>query len=209
MSTSVPYPSDPYPATTPPPPSAAVPAESIAESSSWRAAFWIAIGGAITSVVVGIMIMIWPDATLKVVAVLFGVWVLLHGVVRIVQAVVPSVRDGAERALLGVIGILFVMAGIIALRNLLASLAFLVTIVGLMWLIGGIVDLVAAFGRSGAGNRLPNAVLGVLSVLGALVLLLWPGLTLSALVYLTGIWMVVMGLVQVGLVLRARRSLTV
>jgi uncharacterized membrane protein HdeD (DUF308 family) len=207
MSTSVPYPPNPYPSESYPTTTAAA-SEAAALDSAARAAWWLAIGGAVTSVVLGVMMMAWPKATLEVVAALFGVWLLLNGVLRIVQAITATAREGAERAILGVIGVFFVVAGVIALRNLLVSLAVVITLVGLMWLIGGIVELVSAFSRRASGDRLWHVVLGGLSIVGALVVLVWPGLSLVTLVYVTGAWMIIMGLVQLALVFWARRTLT-
>jgi uncharacterized membrane protein HdeD (DUF308 family) len=207
MSTSVPYPPETYPSEPHPPAvSASADQSAAADESAVRVAGWLALGGAVTSVVLGIMMIAWPEATLKVVAALFGIWLLLQGVARIVQAVTASARDGAERALLGVVGILFVLAGVIALRNLLGSLAVVATLVGLMWLVGGILELISAFGKRGSGDRMTRVLLGAVSILGALVVLVWPDLSLMTLVYLTGAWMVIMGLLQAGLVIWARRS---
>lgn len=208
MSTSVPYPPDPYPSEPYPPIAGAAAPEAAALHSAVRVGWWLALGAAVIGVVLGVMMMAWPEATLKVVAALFGVWLLLHGVVRIVQAITASAREGSERAILGVIGVLFVIAGVIALRNLLVSLAVVITLVGLMWLIGGIVELVGAFAGHG-GYRLWHAVLGCLSIVAALVVLVWPDLSLLTLVYVTGAWMIIMGLIQAALVIGARRSLTV
>src|SRR4051812_6083655 len=154
----------------PPETDAVNPASPVAVSDrAERAAWWLALTAAVVGVVVGIMIIAWPEATLKVVAVLFGLWLLAHGVVRIVQAVSGGGRDGGERAILGVIGIFFVVAGVVALRNLLASLALIVTLIGLMWLIGGLVEVVSAFGSRRSAHRMWYVALGALSVLAGIV----------------------------------------
>ncbi len=174
-----------------------------------RSAWWLALGASLLGVAIGVMMVAWPAATLQVVAALFGIWLLVHGVVRIVQAISGRGRDGAGRALLGVIGLFFVVAGVVALRNLLVSPALVITLIGLMWLIGGLVELVTALaGPGGGGHRLGRAALGVLSIGAGLVVLVWPGLSLRTLVAVTGLWLIVMGLVQVGLVLWTRRALT-
>jgi len=208
MSASDPYTPDPYPA------------EALATGpvdASWHAAgldsseklaWWLALTAALFGLVVGVMMVAWPEATLKVVAVLFGAWLLLHGLVRIVQAITGSDEDGARRALSAMFGVIFVVAGVIALRNLLASLAVLVTIIGLMWLIGGIVELISAFGGPGGGFRWWRIALGALSIVAALVVLVWPDLSLVALVYLTGAWLILTSLLQVALVMWARRSVS-
>ena len=202
MTASVPYPSDSYPAEP-----VAAPAGRGALDAAERAAFWLALTAAVLGIVVGILIMVWPAATLKVIAVLFGAWLLVHGLVRIVQAVAGGGRDGTERAILGLVGVFFVGAGVLALRNLLVSLVVIATVIGLMWLLGGIVDLIAAFSGPGGGYRLWRIALGVLSILAALIILVWPDLTLVTLVYISGIWLIVMGVIQIGMVFWARRSL--
>jgi uncharacterized membrane protein HdeD (DUF308 family) len=207
MSASVPYPPDPYPAESYPPEAVPVAAGTTTLESAERAAWWLALAAAVLGVAVGIMIMVWPEATLKVVAVLFGAWLVLHGVVRIVQAIAGGGRQGTERAILGAVGVFFVIAGVIALRNLLVSLAVIVTVIGLMWLLSGIVELISAFGGPRGGVRWWRVALGALSIVAALVVLVWPDLTLITLVYLTGIWLIVMGVIQVGMVVWARRSL--
>jgi short repeat uncharacterized protein DUF308 len=207
MSASAPYPPETDPAQPlgtdavgPPPPVAVT---DRAEQAAW----WLALIAAVVGVVVGVMIIAWPEATLKVVAVLFGLWLLIHGVVRIVQAVVGHGRDGGERAVLGAIGLFFVVAGVIALRNLLASLVLIVTLIGLMWLIGGVMELISAIGGARGPYRAWHVALGALSIIAGIVVLAWPDLSLTSLIYISGIWMVVMGLLQVALLFVARRGI--
>jgi uncharacterized membrane protein HdeD (DUF308 family) len=202
MSASVPYPPDTYAAESYPPVAGTAPDP--VERSAW----WLALGASVLGVVIGVVMIVWPTATLHVVAALFGIWLLLHGVVRIVQAISGRGRDGAERALLGVIGVFFVIAGVVALRNLLVSLTLVVTVIGLMWLLGGIMEVISAIGGSRGGYRAWHVVLGLLSIAAGLVVLIWPDLSLQTLVYITGAWLIVMGLIQVALVVWARRALT-
>jgi uncharacterized membrane protein HdeD (DUF308 family) len=208
MSASVPYSPDPYPADT----YAADPVDESRHAGgldpSEKLAWWLALAAALFGLVVGVMMVAWPEATLKVVAVLFGAWLLIHGVVRIVQAITGSDEDGARRAFLAVFGVVFVIAGVIALRNLLVSLSVLVTIIGLMWLIGGIVELISAFSGPGGGIRLWRITLSALSIIAALVVLVWPDLSLVTLVYVTGIYLILMGMLQVAMVLWARRAMS-
>jgi Short repeat of unknown function (DUF308) len=51
-----------------------------------RTLFWLALLAGVGSVVVGVLMLVWPDATLGVAAVLFGLWLLVHGVLRIAEA---------------------------------------------------------------------------------------------------------------------------
>jgi uncharacterized membrane protein HdeD (DUF308 family) len=103
MSASVPYSPDKYPAETISSDAVTSARETGAPESAERAAWWLALGAAVLGVVIGVMMMAWPEATLKVVAALFGAWLLLHGVMRLVQAITGTARGGGERAILGVI----------------------------------------------------------------------------------------------------------
>ena len=174
-------------------------------ASTDRTMWMLGIAASVVSVVLGIMVLVWPDATLLVGAVLFGVCLLVHGIVDIVDAVTARTEDGVTRALSAVVGVLLVIGGVICLRNVLASLLTIATLIGITWLISGILALVSAFGSRYSGNaRAMVAVLGAVSVVGGLVVLLWPKLTLVTLVYLLGIWLIVMGIVQFVIVLRTR-----
>ncbi|MEH1126453.1 HdeD family acid-resistance protein [Micromonospora sp. CPCC 206061] len=198
MSATLPYQSG-YAVSTPP-----------ERQDAWigRALFWLALLAGVASVVVGVLMLVWPDATLGVAAVLFGLWLLVHGVLRIAEAVMATWANPGARALAGIVGVLFVVAGVLCLRDLLVSLAVVVTLIGVTWLVAGLIELAGAVTAPGtAAERAMGAVLpGALSILGGIAVLVWPRISLLTIVYVTGIWLIVMGLVQVYLVVRARRT---
>ncbi|MBM2622004.1 DUF308 domain-containing protein [Actinoplanes sp. LDG1-06] len=173
--------------------------------SATRAFWWLGIAGALTSIVLGVLALVWPGETLFVGAAIFGVWLLVHGVINIMQALTSDREDGAARALTAVVGVLFVVAGVICLRNVVVSLIVIATLIGISWLIGGITGVVNAFaGGYDATGRLVVGLLGAVTILGGLVVLFWPGPSLATIVWLTGIWLLVMGVIQLVLVLRHR-----
>lgn len=170
-------------------------------------AWGLAIAGAVTSVVLGILMLVWPDATLLVGAVLFGIWLVVHGIVDIVQAFTEREADGVERAFYAIVGVLFLVGGVVCLRNLTVSLLTIATIIGITWLIGGLVALITAFGSRFSGTtRWVAGLLGAVSIVGGLVVLVWPDMSLLTLVYITGIWLILMGIVQFVMALRLRSS---
>ncbi|SHN46509.1 HdeD family acid-resistance protein [Cryptosporangium aurantiacum] len=177
------------------------------DSRNWeRVLWWLALAGAAASVVVGLLMTFWPDATLYLGAVLFGLWLIVHGIIHLARAI-TSHADAAIRALDGVLGVLFVVAGIVCLRHIVTSLLVLATVIGLTWLIEGVIVVASTFGSRYTGRtRVVVGVLGGVAILGGLVVLLWPELTLVAMVVFTGIWLIVVGLVQLFLVLQLRRE---
>jgi uncharacterized membrane protein HdeD (DUF308 family) len=173
--------------------------------SAERSLWWLAAAGAATSIILGVVALAWPGETLYVGAAIFGIWLLVHGVINLVQAVTATREDGVARALTAVIGVLFLVAGVICLRNLLVSLLAIATLIGIAWLIGGLTSLVNAFtGPYETGGRVVVALLGAVTILGGLVVLIWPGPSLATIVWLTGIWLIVMGFMQLFLVVRHR-----
>ncbi|MCU7729264.1 DUF308 domain-containing protein [Actinoplanes sp. KI2] len=169
--------------------------------------WWLALSGAVVSLVFGILFLVWPDETLHVGAVLFGLWLLFHGIVYLVNAITARGADGLHRALRGVIGLLFIIGGIVCLRDVVVSLLVIATIIGISWLVGGVIALIEAFADfRGGPARWLLALLGGLSVLGGLIVLIWPGPSLTTIVVLTGIWLLLLGAMQLVLVLRSRPS---
>jgi len=205
MSASLPYRPSPVAGA----PYFATPPTDAADRRAERTLFGIAIAGAVVGILLGIAMFIWPDVTLGVAAALFGAWLLVHGIVRIIQSIAGFGADTGSRVLAGVAGVLFVVAGVLCLRNLLTSLAVVVTLIGVAWLVAGIVELAVAFvAPGGIRERVwSTAVPGIISILGGIAVLVWPQITLTALVYFMALWLVLIGLVQLFIVMRAHRAL--
>ncbi len=160
---------------------------------------------AATTLVLGIMVLAWPGATLVVAAVLFAVQLLAGGVVNIVQAIATDEASGGQRALLAVLGAFAVLVGLLALRSPLQTLAAMALIIGAWWLASGLVEVVAAFGRD-VPHRVWKALGGLVSVVAGIVVLTQPAMSLATLVLVLGIWLVVEGLVLAVAALTLRRA---
>jgi len=171
----------------------------------WRR---LALAGGVVSVLLGLVLLVWPKETLVVVAVLLGLWLVISGVVQIVQAALLSDRSGGTRVLEALTGLLLVVVGVLCLRHLANTLELLAALVGIAWLLLGFVQLWSAlFGPARGWSRAAGAILGGTAVLGGLLVLIWPGITLLVLVWLAGAWLVVLGAVQLVLAWRARNTI--
>ena len=174
-------------------------------------AWWrrLAMLGGVISVVLGLILMIWPEATLTVVAVLVGLWLLLAGAVRIAQAAfIPEGRGAGSRVLQAIVGVLFVVLGVVCMRNLTKSLVLVGLIIGVGWLFGGVIEIFAAFSPLTHGwGRVGALLLGLITITGAFVVMFWPAPSLTVLVWLAGLWFVAIGLAQLLLAWQADRVL--
>jgi uncharacterized membrane protein HdeD (DUF308 family) len=173
-----------------------------------RDLWWIRLVLGMVAFGVGVMVITWPEATVTVVAVLFGVNLLIDGCLHVVQAILTSSGSGAARALYGLLGALFIVIGVLCLRNLLQSLTVLVVLVGVSWLLAGIFELIITLSSGPPSTWNTRTALdlgtGAVALIAGVIVLVYPQLTLGALVILLGISLVVSGVVSVVNAFRQR-----
>lgn len=156
-----------------------------------KGALWIR---AILSIVLGILILVWPDKTLEVVAVLFGLYFFIVGIVRIVVGLAGRTLSPGVRILDVVLGLLLVVAGVFAIKNPLATLVALGIIVGISWIIEGVI---AVSETANDSSKWFGTVLGVLSAVAGVIILFAPLDSLVILTIIGGITLLVTGVFQV------------
>ncbi|WP_250549147.1 HdeD family acid-resistance protein [Pseudonocardia sp. H11422] len=104
---------------------------------------WAIALGALT-IVAGLLVLIWPRQTVAVLAVILGLELIVVGIFRIVAAFSLQGVSGGARALVMALGVLAVVVGILVLLRPLQTAALVAVLVGLFWVISGIVDIVRA-----------------------------------------------------------------
>jgi uncharacterized membrane protein HdeD (DUF308 family) len=181
---------------------AADPAQVLAAlGRSWT---WI-LASAVATLVPGILLLVWPEATLHVVAVLIGLYLLAAGAFRFVETFARQEHGHRLPSLL--LAVLCVLAGVLCLRNPLQTITALSLIVGLVWLVSGMLTLYTAL----AARDLPHRgfVLGVavLGIVAGIVVLALPAESARALTRLLGLWLVLLGLAEAALALAWRAAL--
>lgn len=152
----------------------------------------------------GIALLVWPHASLTVFAALLAIQLIVVGIVRIVQAISLDRRDGAARALIGLLGGIALIVGLLILRDPLQSVVVLTMILGAFWVIAGVIDLLQAFTGAEQEGRGWDVLTGVLSILFGGFLIIATDVSLKLLVLLVGIWLVVVGLIAVVAAFRLR-----
>ena len=156
----------------------------------------------------GVVILLWPEATLKVVAILFGAELVVVGAMRIWTAVVSTTVDGWLRAVLFLVGVVILVAGVICLRNPFVSLLSLVILISLAWLVDGIGQLIVAGSPTVSRARWLHVLSGIVLIAGAMVILFWPELALLTFTALGGWLLVIFGVMTAGSALSERRRVT-
>ena len=171
-----------------------------------RAWGWVLAFGIIT-VLIGIATLVWPGRTLVVVAVLFGIQLIVMGIFRFVGAFASDDLTGGTRVLLALLGVLSLIIGLYAVRHVLVTLLALALLLGIFWIASGAVELFTALSHRTMRGRGWTAFMGILSILAGIVVLSYPGISLLVLAVVLSIWLLVFGVMQISLAFQIR-SLT-
>ncbi|MFI8946731.1 HdeD family acid-resistance protein [Streptomyces sp. NPDC053750] len=167
---------------------------------SWT---WL-MASALATLVPGILVLVWPEATLHVLAVLIGLYLLLTGVFRFVAV---FAREGHDRLTGLLLAVLYLLAGVLCLRNPLQTVAALSLIVGMVWLVSGILTFYAALVTENLPHRGLVMGVAVLVVVAGIVVLALPAESARALTRLLGLWLVLLGLAEAVVALGWRSAL--
>ncbi|GAB3112177.1 hypothetical protein GCM10027160_13930 [Streptomyces calidiresistens] len=164
----------------------------------WGSALLLGLG----AIALGVIALVWPGRTVAVLGVLFGIYLLINGIVLFVNALGPRFTGGT-RWLMFLSGTASVILGLLCFRSVAQSVVLLALWISIGWLFRGGAELAAAAaGGPGAGW---SAAMGVLSVLAGAVLLIFPIESVLVLAVVAGCWLIAIGLLEVVLALRLRR----
>jgi uncharacterized membrane protein HdeD (DUF308 family) len=163
------------------------------EQQLWK---WKLVAGLLT-VVLGGIVLAWPGPTILVASTLLGVYLLLSGFTELFLAFTLP-WSTATRILLFITGALSLVLAVLSFRHFGDAYAILLLSIwiGIGFIFQGVSAVAVSIGEQNLPGRGWYAVLGVISVIGGFVVLVWPFDSIVVLALVTGVWLVVMGLVQ-------------
>ena len=164
----------------------------------------IMLVGAAVTFVLGLILVIWPHATITVVAVLLGIQLLVLGIIGLIAGF-TSDAGGAVRTVDVVLGLLGILVGLYLIRHLSVTVTLMAILLGLYWVMRGIVDLIVAVLAGPVPGRWVKAVIGVISLAAGLIVLFKPNESLKFLLVVLGIYLMLYGLALAFLAFQARR----
>ena len=161
----------------------------------------------IAAVMFGILTLVWPKISLLTLVYLFGIFAIIGGITAVAAAFRSREMPGWGFLLFE--GILGIAAGVVALIwPGITALAFLYLLAA--WaIITGILEFVAplAFPMSG-GRALLTVLSGILSVVFGVLIAAQPSSGLLAVVWLIGVYAIVVGIMYVAVYFEARSVAT-
>jgi uncharacterized membrane protein HdeD (DUF308 family) len=166
-----------------------------ARSSGVAVWVWLAVGGAV-SLVLGLVSLLAPGATLTVLAVVLSLWLVAAGLSRVALASAMRSWSSGRRLLQGALGVLLAAGGVAGLLGVWNSLTLVTVVVAVGFLVAAAADLATAFAAPRGPGRFATAALGLLHLGIGLTFLLLPDVGLTVLAVLVGILLVVLGGMQ-------------
>jgi uncharacterized membrane protein HdeD (DUF308 family) len=162
--------------------------------------WWVLLFVGIVSIVVGIFCVFQPESAIKTLALLFAIWLVISGIWQFVRGFSAGL-GGGTRALLLITGVLSLLIGFYALRawwetdSALIAGWILAIFIGIGFLFRGFADLFVGIERKGQTGRGWLIFSGIVIIIGGFVVLTVP-LTIVALAWVVGIWLIVIGLFE-------------
>jgi uncharacterized membrane protein HdeD (DUF308 family) len=159
--------------------------------------WWVPVLRGIAAIVFGVMAFAYPGLTLAVLVIFFGAWVLVDGIFRAIGAIArrSSDPDWGFHLIIGIIGIII---GVITFRApQITALALLIYIAAWALMIGASEIAFAIKVRKEIKGEWFLILMGLASIIFA-VLLMWnPAPGALALIWLIGSYAIVFGLLAI------------
>lgn len=113
-------------------------------------------------------------------------------------------RHTGTRVAVGLLGLATLVIGVVLLFNPVAAARTLALLLGLAFVVGGLLEI--AVGWDAEKRRWASFALGAVLVIGGVLAVVWPGVTLLTLAWITGLSLIVHGAARVGLAVVARHE---
>jgi uncharacterized membrane protein HdeD (DUF308 family) len=171
-----------------------------------NAGWQLVAGAGAAAVVLGVLVLVWPGETLVLIGALFGIYLLVSGAFQLAGAFGHHV-PGHLRALGLLSGAFSVLLGLICFRGPLESILLLAIWIGFGWLLRGITQVVTAMSADAMPAKGWQIGFGVIGVIAGIVLITSPISSIATLALIAGVWLVVLGVIEVGHAFTLRRKL--
>ncbi|MFB7365826.1 HdeD family acid-resistance protein [Streptomyces hydrogenans] len=167
--------------------------------AAWQA---LLVAG-LVALVLGVLVLVWPGASLLAAGVLFGLYLLFSGVMQLVAAF-GTHATASLRVLAFISGALSILLGLFCFRGATQSILLLALWIGIGWLFRGITQTVAAASDPAMPARGWQVFLGIVSAAAGVVLIVSPLESVAVLTLLGGIWLIAVGAAEVVTAIQIR-----
>lgn len=161
----------------------------------------------VLAILFGIVALFWPGLTVSLLIAFFGVFALVWAIVGIISALI-SIGQSRLWWIELLFSVLLLGVGVYVLRNPADAALIFVLLIGLAFIVRGVVDLLGGlFDRDrDSDTRLFSLLVGVVGVLAGIVTLLYPVSAGIAVVWVIGLYGILYGTLAVAFAVRAHHA---
>jgi uncharacterized membrane protein HdeD (DUF308 family) len=159
----------------------------------------------VIGIVLGIILVAWPQATIVVLMVLVGIWALIDGIGLAAQVFAKGAGTG-QRVLFGVMALVALVVAMVAIFNPDKAASVITWLVGIWLLVRGLFELVGAFSSTVATPRWLLVLGALLDLVLGWLFVTHPGQSAKGIAVVIGILAIAWGVVFVVLALAARSA---
>ncbi|MEU7019067.1 HdeD family acid-resistance protein [Streptomyces sp. NPDC046203] len=159
---------------------------------AWQAMLFAGLA----ALVLGVLVLVWPGHSLVVAGVLFGLYLLVSGVLHLIAAFGTHGRTSL-RVMAFISGALSILLGLFCFKGTMQSILLLALWIGIGWLFHGITQTMAAVSDPRMPARGWHIFLGAISALAGVVLIVSPLESAAVLAVLAGAWLIAVGLIEI------------
>jgi uncharacterized membrane protein HdeD (DUF308 family) len=167
------------------------------------------LASGLIALALGVVVLVWPRPSILVASVLFGLFLVLSGIVEMAFAFTLDVSV-AHRILLFVTGALSLILGVLAFRFFSEGYAVLLLAIwmGVAFIFQGVSEMTLAISHHEVPGRGWLVFGGVIAMMAGVVVLAWPFSSIVVLALVTGIWLVIIGVARIVSAFLTRKAAT-
>lgn len=150
----------------------------------------------ILSVILGGMVLKWPDQTIVLAAIFFGAYLLVTGISQVFHAFTLHLSGGG-RALLFISGAASLVLAVLCFKSIANSVLLLAIWIGIGFIFRGVAEAATAIGEPGTPGRGWQIFLGIITLLAGIVVMAAPITSLATLTLVVGIWLIILGVMEI------------
>lgn len=164
-----------------------------------------ALVSGLLAVALGTAVLAWPGISIAIAAIFFGASLLLNGIQQVFFAFSLEVSAGG-RVLLFISGATSLILAVLAFRHLSDAVLLLGIWIGVGFIFRGVATTVSAISDPTLPGRGWNVFVGAISLIAGVVIMASPFESIQTLAFVVGIWLVVLGVMEVVAAIAIRKA---
>jgi uncharacterized membrane protein HdeD (DUF308 family) len=164
--------------------------------------WWLFVVLGIASLVAGVIIVLQPSKSLATLAVVAGIFLLLDGIIELVESLGHSVENRGLAAITGVLGI---VVGILLIRHPTHAVTAIGLLIGIWLIAAGVLRLLRSLALGAL--RFWGIVIALLEIAVGIAIVSEPHIGYATLAVILGIWLIIngVGMTALGFMIRRMR----